>query len=66
MLSIKALVDITIDDNPHAPFIWVPAEDWQEFCRAIDQRPNLIGAVIYRGKTIREGPPNSEITTYRY
>jgi hypothetical protein len=42
------------------------AELWPEFIAAVDQRPNLIGAVIYRNKTIREGRPNTDITTRRY
>jgi hypothetical protein len=41
----------------------VPSDLWQEFCAAIRQQPNLIGAVIYRNKTIRDGGPYSEVTT---
>jgi hypothetical protein len=43
----------------------VPSELWPEFCAAIAQRPNRIGAVIYRNKTIREGGPLTDITTRR-
>ena len=62
---IRDLVDLAIEDDPRAPCLWVPSEHWQKFCDAIHQRPNLIGAVIYRGKTIRDGGPFSEIATRR-
>ena len=32
---------------------------------AIGHTPNLIGAVIYRGKTIRDGGPRTDVTTRR-
>ena len=57
------LVDLAIDEDPRSPCLWVPTEHWEEFLKAVDRVPNLIGAVIYRQKTIREGPPYSEITT---
>jgi len=38
---------------------------WPAFLAAIAQKPNLIGAVIYRNKTVREGPPLTDITTQR-
>jgi hypothetical protein len=41
----------------------VPSESWVAFCAAIGQEPNVIGAVIYRNKTIRDGGPYSDITT---
>jgi hypothetical protein len=59
------LVDVAIEEDPRAPCLWVPSELWPEFCRAIAQRPNLIGAVIYRNKTVREGGPLTDITTRR-
>jgi len=62
-MDIKDLVDIAIDDDPRAPCLWVPAESWEAFCSAIRRKPNLIGAVIYRNKTIRDGGPYSDITT---
>lgn len=64
-MTIKDLVDLAIDDDPHAPCLWVPSEGWEAFCAAIRQRPNLIGAVIYRNKTIRDGGPMTDITTRR-
>jgi hypothetical protein len=65
-MDAKTLVDIAIDEDPRAPCLWVPSELWPEFIAAVDQRPNLIGAVIYRNKTVREGRPDTDITTRRY
>ena len=65
-MDAKTLVDVAIDEDPRAPCLWVPSELWPEFIAAVDQRPNLIGAVIYRNKTIREGRPETDITTRRY
>jgi hypothetical protein len=62
-MDIKELVDIAIDDDPKTPCLWVPSESWGAFCAAIRQKPNVIGAVIYRNKTIRDGGPYSDITT---
>jgi hypothetical protein len=62
-LDIRTLVDIAIDEDPRAPCLWVPSERWEDFCEAIHQKPNLIGAVIYRNKTIRDGGPMTDITT---
>ena len=59
------LVDVAIDEDPRAPCLWVPSELWPEFLAAVGRRPNLIGAVIYRGKTVREGGPLTDITTRR-
>jgi hypothetical protein len=64
-VDIKTLVDIAIDEDPTSPCLWVPSEQWHAFCAAIRQRPNLIGAVIYRRKTIRDGGPYSDIVTRR-
>jgi hypothetical protein len=65
-MDAKTLVDIVIDEDPRAPCLWVPSELWPEFIAAVDRRPNVIGAVIYRNKTIREGRPDTDITTRRY
>ena len=62
-MNVRDLVDIAIDEDPRAPCLWVPSEGWDELCAAIDQRPNLIGAVIYRNKTIRDGGPHTDIVT---
>ena len=62
-MDIRELVDIAIDEDRRSPCLWVPSEHWDAFCAAIDQRPNVIGAVIYRGKTIRAGAPFDDITT---
>ena len=64
-MEARDLVDMAIDGDPRAPCLWVPSELWPQFCRAIAQRPNLIGAVIYRNKTVREGGPLTDITTRR-
>ncbi|HEX4301467.1 MAG TPA: hypothetical protein VHZ78_01645 [Rhizomicrobium sp.] len=64
-MNIRALVDLAIEDDPRAPCLWLPSEQWEGFCDAIGQRPNLIGAVIYRGKTIRDGGPRTDIVTRR-
>jgi hypothetical protein len=62
-MTAKQLVDIACDEDPRAPCLWVPSDLWQEFCAAIRQKPNLIGAVIYRNKTIRDGGPYCDVTT---
>jgi hypothetical protein len=64
-MDARGLVDVAIDEDPRAPCLWVPSELWPEFLAAIVQRPNLIGAVIYRNKTVREGAPLTDITTQR-
>jgi hypothetical protein len=64
-LSICDLVDIAIDEDPRARCLWVPSERWPGFCESISQEPNLIGAVIYRNKTIRDGGAMTDITTRR-
>ncbi len=65
-MSIRDLVDIAIDEDPRAPCLWVPSECWEEFCAELNRTPNLIGAVIYRDKTIRDGGPLTDIPTRRY
>lgn len=65
-MDARTLVDVAIDEDPRAPCLWVPAELWADFVMAIDHRPNAIGAVIYRNKTIREGASQTDITTRRY
>jgi hypothetical protein len=64
-MDVRRLVDIAIEEDPRAPCLWVPSELWPEFCDAIAQRPNVVGAVIYRNKTVREGRPLTDITTLR-
>ena len=64
-MNIRDLVDLAIDDDPRAPFLWVPSGRRVEFCDSINQKPNLIGAVIYRNKTICEGGPLTDITMHR-
>lgn len=65
-MDARDLVDMAIDEDPRAPCLWAPSELWVEFCEAIGRQPNLIGAVIYRGKTIRDGGPRTDITTRRF
>jgi hypothetical protein len=55
-MQARDLVDVAIDEDLRAPRLWVPSDLWPEFCAAIAQRPNRIGAVIYRNKSVREGP----------
>ena len=62
-MDTKQLVDIACDEDPRAPCLWLPSRLFPEFCNAIRQKPNLIGAVIYRNKTIRDGGPDCDITT---
>jgi hypothetical protein len=62
-MNARQLADIAIDEDPRAPCLWLPSDMFPEFCALIDQRPNLIGAVIYRNKTIRDGGPYCDITT---
>lgn len=62
-MDIRTLVDLAIDEDPRAPCLWVPSEHWQAFCEAVDRRPNVIGAVIYRDKTIRDGGPGTDVVT---
>ncbi len=62
-MDAKQLVDIACDEDPRAPCLWVPSDLWPEFCVAIRQKPNLIGVVIYRNKTIRDGGPYCDVST---
>ena len=62
-MNIKVLVDLAIEDNPHAPCLWLPARLFPAFCTAIRQEPNIVGAVIYRNKTSRDGGRVSDIVT---
>ena len=64
-MGIRELVDLAIDEDPRAPCLWVPTEHWDTFCKSVGRAPNLIGVVIYRNKTVREGGPFSDITTRR-
>lgn len=64
-MGIRALVDVAIDEDPRAPCLWVPAEQWDDFCAAVQRKPNIVGVVIYRNKTVRQGEPFSDITTRR-
>ena len=62
-MEARQLVDIAIDEDPRAPCLWTPSDLFVEFCDQIRQRPNVIGAVIYRNKTIRDGGSVSDIVT---
>ncbi len=64
-MDIRAQVDVAIDEDRRAPCLWVPTEHWDAFCEALGRGPNAIGVIVYRGKTIREGPPYSDVTTRR-
>jgi hypothetical protein len=62
-MDARQLVDIACDEDPRAPCLWVPSDLFPELCVQIRQQQNLIGAVIYRNKTIRDGGPYCDITT---
>ena len=62
-MDIRARVDLAISEDRRAPCLWVPAECWTALCAEIGRGPNRIGVIVYRGKTLRQGPPYSEITT---
>jgi hypothetical protein len=64
-MNIRELVDIAIDEDLRAPCLWVPAEHFEAFCESVQRKPNVIGVVIYRNKTIRAGEPFSDVTTRR-
>lgn len=64
-MDTRTLVDLAIDEDPRAPCLWLPTDRFGEFCAGIRQRPNVVGAVIYRGKTVRDGGPYCDITTRR-
>ena len=62
-MNARQLVDLACDEDPRAPLLWVPSHLFPELCELIGQQPNLIGAVIYRNKTIRDGGPYCDVTT---
>lgn len=64
-MSIRDQVDLAIDEDRHARCLWIPTEHWAAFCAELGRGPNRIGVIVYRGKTIREGPPYSDVTTRR-
>ncbi len=64
-MNILSRVDLAIDEDRKAPCLWIPAEHWAAFSDQLGRGPNRIGVIVYRGKTIREGPPYSDITTRR-
>jgi hypothetical protein len=62
-MDIRSAVDLAIDEDRASRCLWVPSEHWAAFCDAIGRGPNRIGVIVYRNKTVREGPPCSDITT---
>jgi len=62
-MDAKQLVDIACDEDPRAPCLWVPSDVFAELCAATRRKPNLIGVIIYRNKTVRDAGPYSDITT---
>jgi hypothetical protein len=62
---VRERVDLAIDEDRSSRCVWVPAEHWEALCEALGRRPNRIGVIVYRNKTIREGEPHSEIVTRR-
>jgi hypothetical protein len=64
-MHVLSQVDLAIDEDRKAPCLWVPAEHWAALAAELGRGPNRIGVIVYRGKTIREGAPYTEITTRR-
>jgi hypothetical protein len=64
-MNVLARVNLAIDEDRRAPCLWVPIEQWARFADELGRGPNGIGVIVYRGKTIRAGPPWSDITTHR-
>ena len=64
-MGIRQEVDLAIDEDRRAPCLWIPSEHWDAFARELGRGPNRIGVIVYRGKSIREGMPYSEITSRR-
>lgn len=62
-MDILAQVDMAIDEDRKSRCLWVPTEHWADLSEQLGRQPNRIGVIIYRGKTIREGPPYSVVTT---
>jgi len=62
-MDVLAQVDLAIDEDRRAPCLWAPTEHWAALAEPLGRGPNRIGVIVYRGKTIREGPPYSDITT---
>ncbi|HZZ87242.1 MAG TPA: hypothetical protein VFE13_02810 [Caulobacteraceae bacterium] len=64
-MSIRAMVDVAIDEDRSSRCLWLPTEYWEAFCEELGRQPNGIGVIVYRNTTIREGEPYSDITTRR-
>lgn len=64
-MDVLAQVNLAIDEDRRSPCLWVPIEQWAAFAEQLGRGPNRIGVIVYRGKTIRAGPPYSDITTRR-
>jgi hypothetical protein len=64
-MDVLAQVDLAIDEDRRAPCLWVPVEQCAAFAEQLGREPNRIGVIVYRGKSIRAGPPYSDITTRR-
>jgi hypothetical protein len=64
-MDVLAQVNLAIDEDRRAPCPWVPIEQWAPFAEQLGRGPNRIGVIVYRGKTIRPGPPYSDIATRR-
>jgi hypothetical protein len=62
-MDVLTQVDLAIDEDRRAPCLWAPTEHWPTLAEQLGPGPNRIGVIVYRGKTIREGPPYSDITT---
>ena len=64
-MNIRELVDLAIDEDPRAPCLWSAAEHFDEALRCARAQAHVVGAIIYRNKTIRAGEPYSDVTTQR-
>ena len=64
-MQARDLVDVAIEEDPRASCLWAPSELWPEFCAAIDQRPNRVGAVTYPEQDRPRGAPLTDIAARR-
>jgi len=62
-ITAKDFADLAIAEDPFAPCLWIPSEWWGQFLAETDRKPNAIGAVIYRNKTVRDGGPGTDFQT---
>jgi hypothetical protein len=64
-VDVLAQVNVAIDEDRRSPCLWAPIEQRAALAEQLGRGPNRIGVIVYRGRTIRAGPPYSDITTRR-